>query len=142
MTIMNSTFQGVLSGTQLETEDALLKISDTIFLNEPIHIIKEKATEAAFTIFVGVQIIGCWKSGGWAVGVFGNFPEIVPYACETLAALGLHDVSVKVSEIKEAFPEGTDFTQNDQAYCDVINFLEGHDRYIKNKEKFSDLFNI
>lgn len=133
---MNTTFKELLSSINIDSEDALLEISDKIFIDKPISAIKEKVTKEAFNIFIGVQIIGCWKSGGWNIGVFGSFPEIVPYASITLRDIGLNQISDIVLEIIETFPEETDFTQNNQDYCDVINFLGGHNRFIKDKEKF------
>ncbi|GAL64870.1 MAG: hypothetical protein ABJD66_02570 [Cellulophaga sp.] len=133
---MNTTFKELLSDTNIDSEDALLEVSDRIFIDKPISQIKEKATKEAFNIFICVQIIGCWKSDGWNIGIFGNFPEIVPYASIALKNIGLNQISDIVLEIIETFPEGTDFSQNNQDYCDVINFLGGHNRFIKDKEKF------
>ncbi|WP_264551879.1 hypothetical protein [Flavobacterium sp. N2038] len=130
------TIQEILNGISIETEEALLEISDEISIKESIGEIKNKATLEAFTIFIGVQTIGCWKSGGWATGIFGNYPEIVPYIPSAMKSLQLENVAQLVEKAIHLFPEKTDFTENDQDYCDVINFLEGHDRFIKNKQKF------
>jgi hypothetical protein len=135
-TYTNNTFKEILENINVDSEEALWAISDKIFIDKPIEIIKEQSTKEAFNLFIGVQIIGCWKSGGWAVGVFGNFPEIIPYAYDALNTIGLNNVANKVSDIIKTFPEGTDFRQNNQDYCDVINFLEGHERFIKDKCKF------
>ena len=133
---MNTTFKELLSGINIDSEDALLEVSDKIFIDKPMSEIKEKATKEAFNIFIGVQVIGCWKSDGWNIGIFGNFPEIVPYTSIALRDIGLNQISDIVLEIIETFPAETDFTQNNQDYCDVINFLGGHNRFIKDKEKF------
>ena len=130
------TFEEILNGIPIESEKALLEINDRVFLKEPIVKIKNKTTPEAFTIFIGCQTIGCWQSDGWEVGIFGNFPEIVPYIPEVMKILQFENIAELVEEVVHSFPEGTDFTKNDQAYCDVINFLEGHDRFIKEKQKF------
>lgn len=130
------TIREILNGISIETEEALFKISDKIFIEESIEEIKNKTTLEAFAIFIGVQTIGCWKSGGWAIEIFGNYPEIVPYIPSAMKSLQLENVAKLVEKTIHLFPEETDFTKNDQDYCDVINFLEGHYRFIKNKEKF------
>ena len=130
------TFEEILNGIPIESGKALLKINDRVFIKEPIVEIKNKATPEAFTIFIGCQTIGCWQSDGWGIGVFGNFPEIVSYIPEEMKKLQFENIAVLVEEVIHSFPESTDFTKNDQAYCDVINFLEGHDRFIKEKQKF------
>jgi hypothetical protein len=133
---MNETFKEILKDIDIESEDAILVISDKIFITETIQAIKEKATEEAFDVFIGAQTIGCWKSDGLAIGIFGNFPVIVPYIPSVMENLNLFEVSEKIKNVIKVFPLGTDFTQNNQDYCDTINFLEGHERFIKNKEKF------
>jgi len=130
------TFEEILNGIPIETEKALLEINDKVFLKEPIVEIKNKTTPEAFTIFIGCQAIGCWQSDGWGMGIFGNFPEIVPYISEVMRKLQFENIAELVEEVFYLFPKGTDFTKNDQAYCDVINFLEGHDSYIEDKQKF------
>ena len=131
-----NTFKEILNNIPVESEKALLEISDKVFINEPIREIKDKATFEAFTIFIGVQTIGCWKSDGWDTGIFGNFPEIVPYIPEVMKTLQLENIAKLVEETIHSFPEGTDFTKRDQDYCDVMIFLEGQDRFIKDKQKF------
>ena len=132
----NRTIKEILSNIPIESERALLEISDKIFSNEPISEIKKKTTSTAFTIFIGVQTIGCYKSDGWADGIFGNFPEIISYIPDVMRSLQLDTIAKLVEKTIDAFPIGTDFTKRDQDYCDVINFLEGNDNHIKNKQKF------
>jgi len=129
------TFEEILNGIPIESEKALLEINDRVFIKEPIVEIKNKTTPEGFTIFIGCQTIGCWQSDGLD-GVFGNFPEIVSYIPEEMKKLQFENIAVLVEEVIHSFPEGTDFTKRDQFYCDVINFLDGHDRFIKDKQKF------
>ena len=130
------TFEEILNGISIESEEALLAINDRVFIEEPIVEIRNKTTQEAFTIFIGCQTIGCWQSDGWETGIFGNCPEIVLYIPEVMKKLQFQNIAKLVEEVIRSFPEGTDFTKNDQAYCDVINFLEGHDKFIKDKQKF------
>jgi len=130
------TFEEILNGIPIESEKALLEINDRVFIKEPIVEIKNKTTPEAFTIFIGCQTIGCWQSDGWDSGIFGNFPEIVLYIPEAMKTLQFENIAKLVEEVIHSFPEGTDFTKRDQAYCDVSNFLGGHDRFIKEKQKF------
>ena len=129
------TFEEILNGIPIESGKALLKINDRVFIKEPIVEIKNKATPEAFTIFIGCQTIGCWQSDG-CDGIFGNFPEIVPYISEEMKKLQFENIAKLVEEVIHSFLESTDFTKRDEAYCDVMNFLDGHDRFIKEKQKF------
>jgi hypothetical protein len=130
------TFEEILNGIPIESEKALLEINDRVFIKEPIVEIRNKTTQEAFVIFIGCQTIGCCYSDGWETGIFGNFPEIVLYIPEVMKKLQFENIAKLVEEVIHSFPEGTDFTKRDQAYCDVINFLEGHDRAIEDKQKF------
>jgi tRNA nucleotidyltransferase (CCA-adding enzyme) len=78
---MNQTIKEILKDIDIESEDAILAISENLFINEPISGIKEKATAEAFTIFVGAQTIGCWKWDSLTVGIFWKFPGNGPLYC-------------------------------------------------------------
>lgn len=124
---------------QTDIEMALLTLSDAVWLESDLAALEQKLSPPVFMSFIAVQTVGCSLSDGWAVGVFSNSPQIVPYLEEMCVALGWQALLPALHHVLSCFPIHTDFMIDDQAYCDVINLLEKHEKYIQDKTYLNTL---
>ena len=109
-------------------DEALFLLCDLIFLNHsiytPLSKIKEQVTIPVFNLYIGFQTIGCVNGDGWAFGIFGNMPQMVPYIPDTMQLLGYPKVAQAVTDAINVFPKEAEFLFDNQKYIDVLNFIE------------------
>ena len=98
------------------------------FSNASVSNLHAKCTPETFAIYASFQTIGCWQSGGLAIGVFGNFPQLVPYVSNAVSEIGYQDIGKAIQNVIAIFPEQTNFSQNDALYCDILNLMENPKR--------------
>lgn len=117
-------------------EKALFLLCDLIFLHKsiytPLTTIKDELSSEAFILYVTFQTIGCVNGDGWAYGVFGNMPQLVPYIPDSLEELGYKKVPEAIRNTVSVFPEHTNFLFDDEECIDVLNFIENPRRKIDN----------
>ncbi|WP_196892179.1 hypothetical protein [Aureivirga marina] len=124
-------------------EKALFSLSELLFsehsIYTPLEEFKNILTEEAFTLYISFQTIGNVNSDGWAFGIFGNMPQLVPFIPESFEKLGYSKIPQAIRETIHVFPKNTKFLFDNQEYIDVLNFIENPKRKINNPklEKFS-----
>ncbi|WP_378181181.1 hypothetical protein [Aquimarina sp. SS2-1] len=115
-------------------QKALFIMSDLVwkkYRNQSLTEVRAHMNDAAFHLYVAYQAIGCAQSGGWAVGVFGNTPQLIPFIPDAFEDLGWGTAVEAFNRTVDAFPEGTIFNLNDKDYIDILNFIENPRRKIE-----------
>lgn len=113
------------NGTDESLVNGFFFLNDVLnFSIDSVSNLQAKCTPETFAIYVCFQTIGCWQSGGLAIGVFGNFPQLVPYIPKIVSEIGYQDIGKAIQNIIKVFPKQTNFSQNDTLYCDILNFME------------------
>jgi hypothetical protein len=111
--------------------DGLYTLSDLYhYKSKNLQEIEQQASESGFTLYVLHQAIGCYFGGGLAVGLFGNAPQLMAYLPQTTREIGQNKVAEVIEKVKGVFPSFTDFTHNDQLYCDILNMMENPNRKV------------
>lgn len=117
------TIQEMLNGISDVNEDVLVKISDKLWKIGSLNEIKEKTDADLFLLHIGVNMIGNWKCEGWWCLICEQ-AELVPYIPGALEAFGLLDLKTAFENIIAAFPAFTVFSNSDNTYYDIVNFLQ------------------
>ena len=104
------------------------------FLNELLDFKKiqigniyERCTLPVANLYMVFQAIGCFQSGGLAVGIFGNAPYLVPNLSYALEETGYTKEAESIEWVKNTFPLYTDFYYS-ELYNDILNFMENPKR--------------
>lgn len=87
-------------------------------------ILKEKSSEPVFNLYIVYQAILYSKADGWAFGIFGNAPELVPHLYTSFKNVGYHKTAKALSKAVQSFPPETEFISNNPYYLDILNFME------------------
>ena len=117
-------------------EKALFLLSELAYINKsaytPLSEIKNELSTEVFNLYVTFRTTGCVKGDGWAFGIFGNMPQLVPFIPESMNILGYKKTAKAVSDVINVFPEETCFLFDDNDYTDVLNFIENPKRKVSN----------
>lgn len=124
---------------KMTTEElALMDVSEYFIVEEKAYYnlkeLKDKITPEIFNLFVVFQVDGMVQGDGWGIGLFGNTPQFVPFAFQAFQAVGLDDLANDIQSAIHAFPPNTTFNNQEDAYIDVLNFIENPRRKITNSE--------
>jgi len=119
-------------------ELALMDVSEYFIEQEKVYHnleeLKDKIAPEIFNLFVVFQVDGIVQGDGWGIGLFGNTPQFVPYVFQAFKAVGLDDLANDIQSAIHAFPPKTTFNNQEDAYIDVLNFIENPRRKITNTE--------
>ncbi|MGB1295551.1 MAG: hypothetical protein ACPG6V_08725 [Flavobacteriales bacterium] len=119
-------------------ELALMDVSEYFIVKEKayhnLEELKDKIAPEIFNLFVVFQVDGIVQADGWGIGLFGNTPQFVPYVFQAFQAVGLDDLANDIQSVIHAFPSNTTFNNQEDAYIDVLNFMENPRRKITNPE--------
>lgn len=114
---------GDISDIYSMDEFTLVKISDKLWEIGKLEEIKEKVSPDLFNLFIGMNVIGNWKEGGWWY-IICEMGALVPYIPMALENLCLTELKTAFENIIKIFPEYTVFDPNNETYCDIVNFLQ------------------
>lgn len=104
------------------TEDFFAEESDKLWEIGGVEEIKNQTDEDLFLFHIAVNIIGNWKGDGWWEFIC-NYPQLIRYVPDTLAALKLSDMKTAFENVIKCFPENTVF-EDSAVYVDTVNFLQ------------------
>lgn len=104
-------------------ESVLAELSDRLWTMGNLSKIQEKVSPELFNLHVCVNMIGNWQSDGWWF-LIGDQAELVPFIPHTLEVLDLHELKAAFEHIISLFPSFTVFSNEDETYNDIINFLQ------------------
>lgn len=115
----------VLQGMDINTEDAIVTLSDKIWEIGNISEIKEQVSDAVFTFHIVANVIGNYKGDGWQSIIEEN-PELLPYISQAMFEIGLPNVGEATKNITNIFPLKMDvLSLDEEKFCEVVNFLHG-----------------
>ena len=103
-------------------ESFFAEVSDKLWEIGEIEEIKNQTDEDLFLFHIAVNIIGNWKGDGWWEFIC-NYPQLIRYVPDTLAALKLSDMKAAFETVIKCFPENTVFEYS-STYIDTVNFLQ------------------
>ncbi len=103
-------------------ESFFAEVSDKLWEIGEIEEIKNQTDEDLFLFHIAVNIIGNWKGDGWWEFIC-NYPRLIRYVPDTLAALKLSDMKAAFETVIKCFPENTVF-EDSSTYVDTVNFLQ------------------
>lgn len=104
-------------------DSVLLKLSDRLWTMGNLSEIQENVTPALFNLHVCVNMIGNWQNDGWWF-LISEQAELVPFIPHTLEVLELYELKVAFEHIISLFPNFTVFSNRNETYYDIINFLQ------------------
>lgn len=130
---MKITVKELTNGQLPQKEYDYAAISDRLWELGSIEDIEKKVSDEVFTLFIGINTLGIWKSDGWE-GILCDNPWLLPHIPSAMEAIELPEISKALSEVLAAFPDGTDFSDDEQ-YFDTINFIS-NPRFKVNSEVF------
>lgn len=104
-------------------ESVLAGLSDRLWTMGNLSEIQKKVSPELFNLHVCVNMIGNWQCDGWGL-MISDQAELIPFIPHTLEVLGLHELKAVFEHIISLFPSFTVFSNKDETYYDIINFLE------------------
>lgn len=102
--------------------EAFAQLSDMLWKLGNLDDIKEKVTPELFTLHIGINMIGIWKSEGWGC-IIGEQADFVPFIPVVLQEFDLSDVRERFENVISLFPEKTVFKSDNEEYYDIYNLL-------------------
>lgn len=102
--------------------EAFAQLSDMLWKLGNLDDIKEKVTPELFTLHIGINMIGIWKSEGWDC-IIGEQADFVPFIPVVLQEFDLSDVRERFENVISLFPEKTVFKSDNEEYYDIYNLL-------------------
>ncbi|MBO5145192.1 MAG: hypothetical protein J6C19_06605 [Lachnospiraceae bacterium] len=104
-------------------EAVLVKLSDKLWEIGTLEEIREQVSPDLFLLHIGINMIGNWKCDGWWY-VICEQAKLVPSIPKALEALGLYDLEIAFTNVISLFPDYTVFSNEEDSYYDIINFLQ------------------
>lgn len=126
----------VLQGMEVNSEDAIVTLSDRIWKIGNIDEIKKQVSDATFTFHVVANVIGNCKGDGW-LSIIENHVDLLPYISCTMYEIGLDKIGEATRNICNVFPLDVS-TLNSKEFCKVVNFMEGHATDLEVLKKYSE----
>lgn len=114
----------VLQGMDINTEDAIVTLSDRIWEIGNIDEIRQQVSDAAFTFHIVANVIGNCKCDGW-MSIVEDHTDLLPYISSAMYEIGLDKVGEATQNIANIFPLDISVL-SDGEFCKVINFMKGH----------------
>ena len=113
--------------------DVFLELCDRLRKLGGLEEIKEKVSEELFNLYIGINIIGIWKSDGWC-NILAENADFVPYISAALQELELEEIRNAFENVLSLFPEETVFKSDCSNYYDIYNFLTIFDYKVENEK--------
>lgn len=115
----------VMQGMDVNTEDAIVTLSDKVWEIGELSEIKNQVSEAVFAFHIVANVIGIYKGDGWQAIIEEN-TELLPYISHAMYEIGLDKIGDATKNIEQIFPLNIDvFSLDEDQLCEVVNFVRG-----------------
>lgn len=115
----------VLQGMDVNTEDAIVTLSDKVWEIGELSEIKNQVSDAVFAFHIVANVIGIYKGDGWQAIIEEN-TELLPYISHAMYEIGLDKIGDARKNIEQIFPLNIDvFSLDEDQLCEVVNFVRG-----------------
>ena len=115
----------VMQGMDVNTEDAIVTLSDKVWEIGELSEIKNQVSDAVFAFHIVANVIGIYKGDGWQAIIEEN-TELLPYISHAMYEIGLDKIGDATKNIEQIFPLNIDvFSLDEDQLCDVVNFVRG-----------------
>lgn len=115
----------VLQGMDVNTEDAIVTLSDKIWEIGELSEIKEQVSDTVFAFHIVANVIGLYKGDGWQA-IIEEHAELLPYISHAMYEIGLEKIGEATKNIEHIFPLDIDVLSLDKKqFCEVVNFVRG-----------------
>lgn len=114
----------VLQGMDVNTEDAIVTLSDKIWEIGNIDEIRQQVSAVTFTFHVVTNVIGNCKCDGW-MSIVEYHADLLPYISSAMYEIGLDKIGEATQNIRNIFPLDISVLGEDE-FCEVVNFMKGH----------------
>lgn len=115
----------VLQGMDVNTEDAIVTLSDKVWEIGELSEIKNQVSDAVFAFHIVANVIGIYKGDGWQAIIEEN-TELLPYIFHAMYEIGLDKIGDATKNIEQIFPLNIDvFSLDEDQLCEVVNFVRG-----------------
>lgn len=126
----------VLQGMDINTEDAIVTLSDRIWEIGNIDEIKQQVSDVTFTFHVVANVIGNYKCDGW-MSIVENHADLLPYISSAMCEIGLDKIGEATQNIVNIFPLDIS-TLGSKEFCKVVNFMKGLQTDLETLKKYSE----
>lgn len=126
----------VLQGMDINTEDAIVTLSDRIWEIGNIDEIRQQVSDAAFTFHIVANVIGNYKCDGW-MSIVEDHADLLPYIFCAMHEIGLNKVSEATQNISNIFPLDISVLSS-REFCKVVNFMKGRQTDLEVLKKYSE----
>lgn len=115
----------VLQGMDVNTEDAIVTLSDKVWEIGELSEIKNQVSDAVFAFYIVANVIGIYKGDGWQAIIEEN-TKLLPYISHAMYEIGLDKIGDATKNIEQIFPLNIDvFSLDENQLCEVVNFVRG-----------------
>ena len=115
----------VLQGMDVNTEDAIVTLSDKVWEIGELSEIKNQVSDAVFAFHIVANVIGIYKGDGWQAIIEEN-TKLLPYISHAMYEIGLDKIEDATKNIEQIFPLNIDvFSLDEDQLCEVVNFVRG-----------------
>ena len=115
----------VMQGMDVNTEDAIVTLSDKVWEIGELSEIKNQVSDAVFAFNIVANVIGIYKGDGWQAIIEEN-TELLPYISHAMYEIGLDKIGDATKNIEQIFPLNIDvFSLDEDQLCEVVNFVRG-----------------
>lgn len=126
----------VLQGMDVNTEDAIVTLSDKIWEIGSIDEIRQQVSDVTFTFHVVTNVIGNCQGDGW-MSIVEYHADLLPYISSAMYEIGLDKVGEATKNIANIFPLDISVL-SDSEFCKVVNFMKGHKTDLEELKKYSE----
>ncbi len=126
----------VLQGMDINTEDAIVTLSDRIWEIGNIDEIKQQVSDVTFTFHVAANVIGNCKCDGW-MSIVENHADLLPYISSAMYKIGLDKIGEETQNISNIFPLDISILGSKE-FCKVVNFMKGLPTDLEALKKYSE----
>ncbi len=115
----------VLQGMDVNTEDAIVTLSDKVWEIGELSEIKNQVSDTVFAFHIVANVIGIYKGDGWQAIIEEN-TELLSYISHAMYEIGLDKIGDATKNIEQIFPLNIDTLSLDEdQLCEVVNFVRG-----------------
>lgn len=115
----------VMQGMDVNTEDAIVTLSDKVWEIGELSEIKNQVSDAVFAFHIVANVIGIYKGDGWQAIIEEN-TGLLPYISHAMYEIGLDKIGDATKNIEQIFPLNIDvFSLDEDQLCEVVNFVRG-----------------
>ncbi|RHH06982.1 hypothetical protein DW228_20240 [Bacteroides fragilis] len=126
----------VLQGMDINTEEAIVTLSDRIWEIGNIDEIRQQVSDVAFTFHVVANVIGNCKCDGW-MSIVEDHADLLPYISCAMYEIGLNKVGEATQNIGKIFPVDISVLSSKE-FCKVVNFMKGLQTDLEALNKYSE----